>query len=184
VYLHRSLELDRHVNRVRKRRVAIQAGGHIGIYPKKLAEDFEHVYTFEPDWENFACLAINAALPNVYAMRAALGTNHRGAALIRGKNSGGHQIDETAGPIPMLRIDDLALEYCDAIFLDLEGYEIPALKGAQATLGKYRPLLVLEENKKAHRLGYKYGDLESLLAPLDYRPVERVGEDIVFECAK
>lgn len=180
-YLSRSLELDGHIARVREPLVAVQAGGHIGIYPRKLAAHFEHVYTFEPDWENFVCLALNAALPNVYAMRAALGESSRGAALIPGKNSGGHQIAATSGPVPILRIDDIAIERCDAIFLDLEGYEIPAIRGAEATLVKFRPLLVLEENKKAHRLGYEPGDLEAFLGNLNYRVVDRVGEDIVFE---
>lgn len=180
-YLRRSLELDQHIGRAAGRKAAIQAGGHIGIYPRKLAEHFERVYTFEPDYQNFACLALNCALPNVYAMRAALGAEHAGVALnLHGKNTGGHQIGG-AGPVPMLTIDDLALDCCDAIFLDLEGYEIPALTGALSTLAKHRPLLVVEENKQMRRLGYGYGDIEQMLAPQGYRLIDRVGEDLVLE---
>lgn len=182
-YLRRSLDLDRYTPRVRKPRVAVQAGGHIGIYPRILAERFQRVHTFEPDWVNFACLAMNAALPNVYAARAALGPSHAGATIhLHGKNTGGHQIS-AAGPIPMVRIDDIGLDQCDAIFLDLEGYEIPALKGAMTTLAKHRPLLVIEENKQMRRLGFIYGDIEKLVQPIGYRLIERVGEDIVLECS-
>lgn len=181
-YLRRSAELAQHIARLRKRRVCVQAGGHIGIYPRILADSFELVYSFEPDWHNFACLAINAALPNVFAARAALGESRSGAALLlHGKNSGAHQISKTGpGPIPMLPIDDLPLGVCDAIFLDLEGYEIPALKGAQRTITKHHPLLVVEENKHGLHRGYAVGEIERLLQPLSYKVIDRVGEDLVL----
>lgn len=181
-YLRRSAELARHVARLNARRVCVQAGGHIGIYPRILADAFERVYTFEPEWRNFACLAINTMLPNVFAARAAVGCNHVGAdLLIHGKNTGAHQISKTGpGPIPMMLIDDLPLDLCDAIFLDLEGYEIPAIKGAWRTVEKYHPLLIVEENKHGNHRGYDYGDIERLLEPLKYKRIDRVGEDLVL----
>jgi hypothetical protein len=80
----------------------------------------------------------------------------------------------------MLPIDSLPLDFCDAIFLDLEGYEIPALQGAQRTLTNHHPLLVVEENKHGNHRGYSYGDIERLLAPLKYKVIDRVGEDLVL----
>jgi len=181
-YLRRSLELEQHIARLRDRRVCVQAGGHIGIYPRKLAQVFARVYTFEPEWHNFHCLTINAALPNIFIARAALGKTHAGVdLLLHGKNTGAHQIAKTGpGPIPMLPIDSLPLDFCDAIFLDLEGYEIPALQGAQRTLTNHHPLLVVEENKHGNHRGYSYGDIERLLAPLKYKVIDRVGEDLVL----
>lgn len=181
-YLRRSLELDQHIARLAKRRVCVQAGGHIGIYPRKLSDFFEHIYTFEPDWLNFQCLTINAARPNIYAARAALGETHGGVdLLLHGKNTGGHQIAKTGpGPIPMLPIDSLPVDFCDAIFLDLEGYEIPALHGAHRTIERHHPLLVVEENKHGLHRGYERGAIERLLAPWKYRVIDRIGEDLVL----
>jgi FkbM family methyltransferase len=181
-YVLRSQELNRHISRAKKRRACVQAGGHIGIYPKALAAVFERVYTFEPEERNFACLARNAALPNVYAVRGFLGDTHGGRSLrVHSKSSGGHSVGE-AGPIPTWKVDDLALPDLDALFIDVEGFEWWALRGGLRTIGKCKPLLVLEENKKLEGRGRKYGDLERLVAPLGYRLVDRVGEDIVLEC--
>lgn len=181
-YVRRSAELALHIARLKHRRVCVQAGGHIGIYPRILADDFERVYTFEPDWQNFRCLAVNACVPHVFAARAAVGETHAGAALVlHGKSTGGHQISKTgSGPIPMMPIDDLPLDHCDAMFLDVEGYEIPALKGAMRMIKKHHPLLVVEENKHGKHRGYAYGDIERLLAPLGYKLIDRVGEDLVL----
>lgn len=181
-YLRRSAELAQHVARLDNRRVCVQAGGHIGIYPRILADAFARVYTFEPEWRNFSCLVINTMLPNVFAARAALGEGRGGVdLLLHGKNSGAHQISKTGpGPIPMIPIDNLPLDICDAIFLDLEGYEIPAIKGGWRTISKHHPLLIVEENKHGNHRGYDYGDIERLLEPLQYSVIDRVGEDLVL----
>ena len=42
-----------------RRRVCVQAGGHVGIYAVALAEHFDRVYTFEPEPENWECLCAN-----------------------------------------------------------------------------------------------------------------------------
>jgi hypothetical protein len=41
-------------------------------------------------------------------------------------------------------VDDLNLNACDFIQLDLEGYEFSALQGARKTIEKYKPLLCIE----------------------------------------
>ncbi len=183
-YLTRALGLKEHNGRARNHRVAVQAGGHIGIYPVILAECFERVYTFEPEWRNFACLARNAAAPNIFAMRAVLG-NQRGGINMRiyPRSSGGHQVGDAGGPTPTIRIDDLQLDQCDALHIDVEGCEIPVLCGALETIERCQPLIVAEENKKLLGYGRRYGDIEKLLEPFGYRLVCRSGEDIVLEAS-
>lgn len=185
-YLRRASTLPAHCDRIRSHRCCIQAGGHIGIYPRYLAQRFGRVYTFEPERENFACLARNADAENIFAARAFLGDRHGGKALQRhSKSSGGHQITvAAAGAVPVFCIDDLALPDLDGLFLDVEGYEWWILRGAMRTLDKCRPLLVLEENRQLVKFGRAFGDLEKLLAPLGYRLIERVDEDIVLQAVK
>lgn len=176
----RAQELQQHFTRLRGRQVAVQAGGHVGVYPAALAAEFDTVYTFEPEHRNFECLVRNVPR-NVFAARGALG-DKRGCVELRvhGKCSGGHSIGG-AGRTPLYRIDDLALTACDALFLDLEGFEVHALRGAVKTISAFRPLVVAEENKKLRGQGFEFGDVEKLLAPFGYSVVDRVGEDIVLE---
>ena len=63
----------------------------------------------------------------------------------------------------MVRIDGLGLLRLDFIKIDIEGMEMEALTGAEATLRKFRPQLMIEKIKSdetqlrdfVNELGYK-----------------------------
>lgn len=129
-----------------RRGVIVQAGGHVGVWPQRLSERFDRVYTFEPEPRNFQALVANVAgNPYVFPARGVLG-NERGPVdlNVHGHNSGGHHMRLAAGATPLYRIDDLALDRCDAIILDVEGAEIEALLGAERTLAQHRPWTMVE----------------------------------------
>ena len=46
-------------NYCRKKDVAVQAGGNVGVFPVFMSSIFKSVYTFEPMLENFSCLKQN-----------------------------------------------------------------------------------------------------------------------------
>lgn len=163
--------------------IAIQAGGHIGVYPLILSEFFRHVYTFEPDFDNHQCLVRNCSRPNIYVARGALGFVRGTVGVNKHKNSGGHMIDGE-GYCPIYRIDDMALDSCDLIYLDVEGYEVHALRGALKTISAYKPIIVAEENKKLKCHGFNPGDIEKLLSPFGYKTVNKLGEDLILECIR
>jgi FkbM family methyltransferase len=163
-------------------RSVVQAGGHVGIFPANLSATFKRVYTFEPEYQNFQCLVRNATAKNVFPQRAALGAVNGGRRMdVQPRNTGGHQLTHEAGEIPMLRIDDLGLTDCDALVLDLEGFEFFALLGATQTIMRSRPLIIVEENKKSRGRGFQPGAVALLLNSLDYRQRATVGENIIFE---
>lgn len=182
-YLNSWAEIEPTLIRTLHRRSVVQAGGHVGIFPAKLAETFKRVYTFEPEYENFECLVRNAGGRNIFPMRALVGDVRVPRALrINRTSTGGHSVG-AAGDIPMLRIDDLGLQDCDAIMLDLEGYEFFALIGAMETIGRCRPLLIVEQNKKARSQGFEPGAIQALLRAQNYRHTATAGENLVFEAA-
>jgi|SRR5687768_4528382 len=183
-YLNGANALKPVVQRAKQRRVCIQAGGHIGLVPRMLAEHFQAVYTFEPHAENFSCLVRNMERhTNVYAARGILGHARGTVGLAEHtRSTGGHNV-KGEGNVPTYRIDDMALPCVDAIFLDMEGYEMHGLMGAIGTIRRDLPLLVVEENKKVHGKGFEFGDILTLVEPLGYVLTDTVGEDLVLEAA-
>jgi len=165
------------------RRTAIQAGGHIGTWPVMLAGEFSTVMTFEPDFENFSALAANLAertSGNVFPARGILGNKRRPHGLRRSpKSTGQHRVGD-GEPVPCFRIDEMGLDTVDAIFLDVEGFEIPALLGATETIKRSRPVIMAEENKRALDQGFRIGDLDKVLAGFGYTRAGAVGEDLIF----
>lgn len=182
-YLNKNGDAELALAHCTRRRSAIQAGGHIGTWPVMLSPLFERVFTFEPDRDNFTALAANLAertAGNVFPVRGILGKKRRLHGLHQSvKSTGQHRVG--TGPlVPAFRIDDLGLEDLDAIFLDVEGFEIPALMGAEETIRRCRPVIMAEENRRAFDQGFRLGDIARLLAPLGYRKVAEIHEDIVF----
>lgn len=166
-----------------RRRVVVQAGGHLGLWATRLSQYYAQVLTFEPDPENWECLRRNVAgLSNVTVTHGALGEREGTAALQRRANStGGHYVKQApTGSVPMLTLDSLALADCDALFLDVEGYEMRVIDGGVETITKYKPLMVCEENTACLRYGYAAGDLAQRLAHWGYTAVHRFKRDIVF----
>lgn len=161
--------------------VAVQAGGHCGVWPRDLGVEFGAVYTFEPDPVNFHCLCANAPAQNVFKFNAALG-DKRGLVDLdrRPANCGAHQVSGP-GRIPVLMIDDLGLSSCDLIYLDIEGYELPALKGAHRTIQAFRPVIAVEDKGMSSRYGIEVGEVERWVCDsFCYRVALRPQRDVVM----
>lgn len=197
-YLRRAADVDLVLPLLRENGFAIQAGGHIGTVPARLAQHFDMVMTLEPHPDNFAALVKNLETQkllgaSVIAIDAALGDG-LGWAQLRPHNriSGQHQVnighavptimrprreDETA----MTTIDQLVQgRRVDAIFLDVEGTEIFAIRGARETIAKWKPVIMVEENKRCREHGFKEGQLPALIQTWGYQLEGRVGEDLIF----
>lgn len=161
--------------------VAIQAGGNCGVWPASMGKTFRAVYTFEPDPINFRCLCANAPAENIFKFNAALGNVRRPVGLHRRpENVGAHQVDGY-GDIPTMRIDDLGLSTCDLIYLDIEGYELLALTAAHETIGRTRPVIVVEDKGMSERYGIPKGEVERWVCEtFGYRVAERVHRDVVM----
>jgi FkbM family methyltransferase len=162
----------------RERRTAVQAGGNVGLWPRRLAESFARVYTFEPDARARACLEKNV-LANVIVSAAAVG-ERAGVCALDHRGLGSHRIIE-GDAVPVVPIDDLALTDCDLLQLDIEGYEWHALAGARATLARCRPIVQVELRGFTNKYGQTDQAVRHLLAGLEYRlACERPGSDFVF----
>ena len=130
---------------LQKTNVMIQAGGNCGLIVKQFINTFKAIYTFEPDPVNFYCLNINLPFTNVNKIQACIGNEYGMVDLVQPHQNDVGSYYVTAGSsIPTLKIDDLNLNECDLIMLDIEGYELNALKGGENTILKYKPVLCIE----------------------------------------
>ncbi len=130
--------------KVTQHRVCVQAGGHIGLWPRELAKRFDTVYTFEPDAKNFECLLTNVPEANVTAVHGALGAAQGSVGLTRSKEKSGIWRTVPEGDIPVYAVDDMDLYALDALVLDVEGDEWKVIQGTQATILRCRPLVWFE----------------------------------------
>ncbi len=163
------------------RRQVVQAGGHVGIWPKHLALLFEQVYTFEPNADNFAALMHNVIEPNVFAARGVLGMYHRLVRMSNAKGeTGTHFVSTNAnGTVPTYKVDDLGLHQLDLLMLDVEGFELPALLGAEETVRRCWPAVILEVG--GWNSEHNFGNAVEWLRSMGYRHEEPVqGKDVFF----
>lgn len=173
----RSLEWS--LARCPRRRTTVQAGGNIGLWPRRLAQAFSRVITFEPDAVSRACLERNVPA-NVEVYPDALGAVPGWCGLAH-RSLGSHRI-VTGESIRMTTIDALQLRDLDFLQLDIEGYECHALAGAQETLQRCHPLVQVELRGFTQKYGASEAQLRFILSAYGYVEVSRqAGCDVVFE---
>jgi len=175
------LELAWHHCGEDRRRVAIQAGGACGTFPRWLGDNFEAVYTFEPDPENFFCLVKNCPSPNVIKMQAGLGMNAATSAIACPENNCGAGYLTKRGTLPIVALDQIYSGPVDLIQLDVEGFETYALAGAEILIRANSPIIVVED--KGHHERYGVISPVATLARMGYSQIGEYGRDKIFKRA-
>lgn len=178
--------LDAVLQIVPGRTAVVQAGGNLGIFPKRLATEFASVYCFEPAPDLFQMMSANAPEPNILKFQAALGFRRELVGVSRVRRDGKPNNHEgithvvPGGSIPTLRIDDLTLPVCDLIYLDIEGSELDALRGSVETLKRCRPVVAVEVNKNLQYVGVTEEQITAFITSQGYRHAFNVGSDRAF----
>jgi FkbM family methyltransferase len=175
--------VDSILSSLKNKRTIIHAGGNVGAYTLKFADAFDRVCVFEPDTTNFKCLCLNTAdRENVFQFRAALGNRAAQVSITNDtpENCGTFRIKED-GNIPVVTIDSLGLTEVDCIHLDVEGYEMNALLGAENTIRSYRPLIVVEWLDHGKDYGWDKKDITNFLLKLGYDQMKQIGSDMMFK---
>lgn len=142
------------------------------------------VYGFEPDPTNYKACINNISLNDFHNLEVAnigLGDEKGSFNLVvdTETNRGGNRISfdnenqKTSTTIQVERLDDWVINkyinHVDLIKIDVEGFEMNVLKGAEETLKKYKPILFVElDNDNLKQVGSSAKELVSFLENLNY----------------
>lgn len=180
-------DIDLVLQHVDGRGVCIQAGGACGVWPLRLSQEFERVVTFEPMAENFACLLTNIHdADNIVALNAPLSNTNDPYRICNDiheiQNYGAGYCVPDSGGVEAILIDQLDIPGCDLIYLDIEGFELNALKGGFDTISEHRPTIVLEQKPLNHVDGDPQAAMKWLQEQFGYEPVAKYHWDYVLKC--
>jgi FkbM family methyltransferase len=199
-YIGRSLELYGEFSQlevelfeqvIRPGWLVVEAGANIGAHTVPLARlvgETGQVHAFEPQRVVFQTLCANVALAGLTNVRCHQTAVGEGAGEIvippidyrQENNFGGLGLGEfkQGEKVPLVTIDSLNLPACHFLKADVEGMELAALRGAKATIDKYRPILYVENDRQEksaplvrfiRELGYKlYRHRPPLFNPGNY----------------
>lgn len=200
IYIGRSLKLygefseaecDVFRQLVRPGWTVLELGANIGAHTvclAKLVGPRGRVIAFEPQRVVFQTLCANVALndfQNVDCRHQAVGEKPGSVIMPRMDynneyNYGGIGVGLVAEgeEVALTSIDELALQACHFIKIDIEGMEEEAIHGAKETISRLRPFLYIENDREdrsnslirtIHDLGYRmFWHLPPLFNPSNY----------------
>jgi FkbM family methyltransferase len=154
-YQHHKLELA--LLYTKQFRLAIDIGGHVGLWARVLAIHFERVEVFEPLPTHRACFVRNVTAENVVLHSCALGAAAGEVRIVTdaAHSMASHVAENGQNAVPMRTLDNFGFEDVDFIKIDVEGYEREVLYGAVDTLKRCKPTLIVEQKPNNAR---RYGD--------------------------
>ena len=174
-------KLDAALKYVREKGVAIDIGGHCGLWSKELTRIFGLTVAFEPVPEHRECFERNVK-GNYKLYPFALGEKEGSVKLKKDPvSSGGTHVDPEGDiEAEMKRLDDVYQGTVDFIKIDTEGYEEFILKGATNLL-KQKPVIIVEQ-KRGHGSFYGLKDTGAVeyLKTLGYKQKELMHGDYVM----
>ena len=169
------------MNFVKNVRVAIDVGGHVGMWSRQLAKRFDAVHSFEPVEQHRACFALNVTAPNVMLYEVALGDKEGTVQIATSKGSSGDSYVNGSGDIPLVRLDSYPIQNVDFMKLDCEGYELFALRGGEELLKRCHPTIIVEQKPgRAQKFGLGEKDAVPYLESLGAKLRKEISGDFIM----
>ena len=161
--------------------MAIDVGGHCGLWSKELVKIFDHVHAFEPVEIHRACYVKNVPEGSYTLHACALGEEEGMVKIHTTEGSSGDSWVDGNGDIPMHRLDDMGLEGVDFIKIDCEGYELHVLRGAEKLLLRDKPVIIVEQKPgKGKIFGLGDTDAVTYLQSLGYELKKEMFGDYIL----
>lgn len=176
------------------RDVAIDIGANVGIITRLLSNKYKLVIALEPSSQNRAAIFRNqkSGINNIIVYPfAASSKNGFDKIRISDLSCGGNSISDIDLPNPdrfevieLVRIDDLIFgnnffkeRNISFIKLDIQGYELLALKGSEKIINKFKPTIICEVMTSFYSNEEK---IDKYLMSFGYEKALSVGKDRIY----
>lgn len=171
---------------VPKRALAIDVGGHVGLWSRVMAKDFLHVIAFEPLSAHRDCFLQNVTAENVELYPWAVGAQQGKVFVDMPFDNTGHSQVSEAGKgeqVDMIQLDEFDFPCrIDFLKVDVEGFEYNVVKGAEETIRTHKPTIIIEQkpNGNAETFGFAQHAAVDLLKSWGAREVAVMAGDHIL----
>jgi len=164
------------------KRIALDCGAHVGGWTRELAKHFEKIIAFEPFKQNYNCLVKNTeGIDNVETIKKAVSDVETTGSIKNDdvSNSGSGYLED-GYDFKVITLDSLKLDNVDFIKIDVEGKEPEVLRGAEDTIKRNRPVILLEQKEETARFGYDHMKAGRILEDCEYRLEEVLNKNYLY----
>ncbi len=193
---YQEAQRNRALSFVKKWDLAIDIGANIGLWSKDLTNFFDQTICFEPNLDCLDYLKKNINIEKSIIYDFALGDKEEDKIIYCPDNIGASSfINYTKttykndgsiiyGPFPkntkktlveIKTFDSFYFANIDFIKIDVQGYELEVLKGAEKTLRELSPIICIEEENPKNSKSLKF------LQSLDYNIVDVIIKDYILK---
>ena len=173
---------------VKKHRVALDIGAHIGTMAVPLSQHFNTVHAFEPMYYEY--LKQNVS-DNVIIYPKGVGNKTKteilwtcpyqsGSSSILQHPDNPYSKDAIPKEIKIIPLDLYEFINIDFIKIDVEGYEYFAVDGMRQTLLNNKPVIMIEFLRKWQPKENTYEECHNILIELGYKQVNRYKDDYIY----
>lgn len=191
-------KLEAALRHVKKFRVAIDIGGHVGLWSKWLQPKFERLVAFEPIPLHADLFERNVKMDNVELHRIALGnlsgltdfevpeqTTGNSHVAVGTVHPGTHGVTDPTkikkySGIRIEPLDSFNLADVDFVKIDVEGYEKNVILGAEKTIRSCKPIVIIEQKKNESVYGEPPDAATNLMKKWGMRSAQNISGDHIM----
>lgn len=173
---------------------AFDIGAHVGLWSAEMMKHFDRVVAFEPVPDHFDCLLRNVSPdPKFSAWNIGL-SDYDGSAAFRiddrlgAQNTGGTFLETSiAGDVHVHKLDTMRaagnIPAPSFMKIDVEGWEVHVLEGAQNLIHECWPIIFVEDKPKfRNRANFHFGPGDWLVNK-GYEQIASFGSDKLYRKA-
>jgi len=136
---------------------------------------------FEPNKRILPMLENNISTYNNCTLhKTALGESKGTVSMGYDTHSGTNHVTDSKGDTQINTLDSYNFDNVDVIKIDVEGYEMPVLKGAKDTIMANNPMIQIEGNSSGKRYGIHKKHISELLKSWGMMRIEKKWPDQVW----
>lgn len=160
--------------------LAIDVGGHCGLWSMNLVKMFDTTLAFEPVKEHRDCFEKNV-VGNCQLFPYALGEKEGTCKIHTTAGQSGDSWIDGEGDIPVKTLDSFGIVHADFIKLDCEGYELFALRGGEELIKRCKPVIIVEQKPgRGKKFGLKDTAAVDYLIGLGYELKKEISGDYIL----